>query len=178
MPSTLIKTPLGDLEFLVGIENRQPAEVSIKAAPIRPTIPPGMSVLTCYGVVLQVNPSTSIEGLSFTARFQRSPSICHGPATGEGLEAQEWANGEYVLLIGTEDFEYLRARLPGSFLLSDSLVTYTKDSLSILIDKIPPGQPLTLHFVIAWNKVPESAEQSCWFAVDQSHLAVLNSVFA
>ncbi len=178
IPPTLIVTPLGDLEFLVRVEDVPPVEVSLRAAPLRPTIPLGMSVLGCYGVVLQITASTPVYGLNFKASLKMMPSVSSGPATGEGLEAQEWISDDYVMLVGTEDADYLRARLPGAIVLPDNPFTYSHDSLSIRVSAIPPAASLSLHFVVAWNRLPELVEPSCWFAVDQLHSRVLGSVQA
>jgi hypothetical protein len=135
-----------------------------------------MSILGCYGCVLEIDAATVINGLSFKAFIDGAASACRGPATGEGLEAQEWASDGYVMLIGTEGAEILRARLPSTVVLPDDPINYSRDSLSIQISEIPKGESSSLHFVVAWNKLPESVESSCWFAVDQAHLMVRNNV--
>lgn len=174
--STLIKTPLGELEFSVSADGALPAAVSLDTAPFRPRIPPGMSVLACYGIVLQLKASTPVNNVTFKAFINAACPASEGPATGEGLEAQEWANGDYVMLIGTEDVDYLRIRLPSTIDLPGNPFTYSNDSLSVRVSKIPRGETLTLHFIVAWNKLPEPVGLSCWFAVDQPHLTVLSSL--
>ncbi len=174
-PSTLIKTPLGALEFMLGTGSAPPAEASLKTVSLRPKIPPGMSVLACYGVILQIKTSAAVDGLSFKASLRPTPLVRGGPATGEGLEALEWTNNDYVMLVGTEDTDYLQARLNTTIALPDNPFTYSNDSLSILIGEIQPNRSLSLHFIVAWNKLPESVESSCWFAVDQPHVTVLGA---
>lgn len=172
--STLIKTPLGELEFSVDADGALPAGTSLNTAPLKPRIPPGMCVLACYGVVLRIKASTPVNNVTFKAFINAASSASGGPATGEGLEAQEWANGDYVMLIGTEDFDYLRTRLPSMIDLPANPFTYSNDSLSVRVNKIPQGETLTLHFIVAWNKLPEPVDLSCWFAVDQPHLTALS----
>ena len=176
MPQTpvQIRTPLGNVEFQVEPAGIPAPGVSIVAAPFQPKIPHGMSVLACYGVVLQVNVPKPVVDLRFQAVLEPTSEANSGASTGEGLEALEWTGQNTVMLIGTEDREYLERRLPHGIVLPDNPFTYSPASLSIHIAKIPSGQLLSLHYVVAWNELPETVAPSCWFAVDQPHNSVLS----
>ena len=152
--------------------------ICIHAASFQPRIPPGMSVLACYGVVLQVGALNIVSDLKFKAILNPTSKIIGEAATGEGLEAQDWNNQNCVMLVGTEDLEYLKARLHHSIVLPDNPFTYSAESLSIHIAEIPAGISVSLHFVVAWNDLPETVKSSCWFAVDQSHASILSAVGA
>jgi hypothetical protein len=177
-PSVRIQTPLGNLEFLIESADTPSLGACIHAASFQPEIPPGMSVLACYGVVLQIGSPNTVSDLKFKAILKPSSEINVGAATGEGLEAQDWDNQRSVMLVGTEDLEYLKARLHHSIVLPDNPFTYSAKSLSIHIAEIPAGVSVSLHFVVAWNDLPETVESSCWFAVDQSHTSILSAVGA
>jgi hypothetical protein len=164
------------VKFQVEFAGMPTSGVSILAAPFQPKIPPGMSVLACYGVVLRINVPDPVVDLRYQALLEPTSMVSSGASTGEGLEAKEWSGPNHVMLIGTEDREYLMRRLSPGIVLPDAPFTYTPESLSVHIAKIPSGQPLSLHFVVAWNALPETAEPSCWFAVDQSHNSVLSVV--
>jgi hypothetical protein len=176
--SAQVPTPLGNVKFQVEFSGIPTSGVSVSAAPFQPKLPPGMSVLACYGVVLRINVPNPVADLRYQALLQPTSIVSGGASTGEGLEAQEWNGQDHVLLIGTEDREYLMRRLPHSIVLPNAPFTYSPESLSIDIAKIPAGQPLSLHFIVAWNELPETIEQSCWFAVDQPHNSVLSVVGA
>lgn len=177
-PSVHIQTPLGNLEFLVESDDNQTLGVCIHAGSFQPKIPPGMSVLACYGVVLQVGPTNTVNGLKFKAILKPNSKISGGAATGEGLEALDWNNQNCVMLVGTEDLENLKARLHHSIVFPGNPFTYSAESLSIHIAEIPAGVSVNLHFIVAWNDLPETVESSCWFAVDQSHASLLSTVGA
>lgn len=176
MPQTpvRIRTPLGNVAFQVDPAGIPAPGVSIVAAPFQPKIPHGMSVLACYGVVLQVNVPRPVVDLRFQAFLEPTSAASSGASTGEGLEALEWTGENTVMLIGTEDREYLERRLADGIVLPDDPFIYSPDSLSIHIAQIPSGQLLSLHFVVAWNELPETVAPSCWFAVDQPHHSVLS----
>jgi hypothetical protein len=176
MPPTpvQIRTPLGNVEFQVEPVGIPAPGVSIVAAPFKPKIPNGMSVLACYGVVLQVNVPKPLVDLRFHAFLDLNSVAGSGASTGEGLEALEWNGKNTVMLIGTEDRECLERRLPHGIVLPGDPFTYSPESLSIHVAKIPSGQLLSLHFVLAWNELPETVAPSFWFAVDQPHNSVLN----
>lgn len=174
-PSVQIKTPLGNLKFLAESADIPISGISIQTVPFSPKIPPGMSVLACYGVILQIDAANTLNDLRFKALLEPNSIVCSGATTGEGIEAQDWNNRNYVMLVGTEDLEYLRARVKHCIVFPDAPFTYSNESLSIHIMEIPSGESLSLHFVVAWNKFPEIVESSCWFAVDQSHISILSA---
>lgn len=125
MPQTpvQIRTPLGNLEFQVEPAGIPAPAMSIVAAPFQPKMPHGMSVLACYGVVLQVNVPKPLVDLRFHSFLEPTSVASSGASTGEGLEALEWTGQNTVMLIGTEDREYLERRLPHGIVLPDDPFT-------------------------------------------------------
>lgn len=173
-----IQTPLGNLKFQVESACVPMSGVSILIAPLQPKIPPGMSVSACYAVVLTINVPNPVLDLKFQALLEPISIVSSGASTGEALEAQEWNNQSHVMLVGTEDREYLGKRLPHNIIFPEAPFTYSPEALSIHIAQIPSGQQLSLHFIVAWNALPEIVAPSCWFAVDQAHHSVLSIVGA
>lgn len=176
--SVQIQTPLGNIKFLIESTEIPTSGISIQAAPFSPDIPPGMSVLACYGVILQIDASSTLNDLKFKALLEPNSIVCSGATTGEGIVALEWNNRNHVIMVGTEDLEYLRGRVQHRIVFPDDPFAFSNESLSIHIFEIPPGESLSLHFVLAWNTISETVEPSCWFAVDQSHFSILSAVGA
>jgi hypothetical protein len=94
-------------------------------------------------------------------------------------DAQEWSNDKHVVMIGTEDSERLCQRLESEVVLSETsdlcFVEYEDAGLVITVAEVPAATALSLHFVVAWNQLPEPEECSCWFAVDVEHQFLLSS---
>jgi hypothetical protein len=69
----------------------------------------------------------------------------------------------------------LSARLPDcGFSENDYPVHYLPNGFEIVIPRVPMGEEVSLHFVIAENPFPEPAENSAWYAVDIDHRALTN----
>ena len=163
-----LPTPVGVLEFVLEPAAIKAPPLSLRLAAFKPKLPQGMSVLASYAVLLKLQTLEPVVDLKFSARLIK-PSSKGGASTGEGLEALEWEDEGHVMLIGTEDREYLERRLPKAIVLPDEPVTCSSGGLSVHVASIPAGVPVSLHFVVAWNRLPERVAQSCWFAVDQNH---------
>lgn len=177
--SLLVSTPLGDLRFGAQVDGAQTASrLVLTTVPITPALPLGMAVDGCVGVVLASSAAVP-HGLRFDCAWSGDPPTPMSPATGEGLDAQEWSNSEHVVLIGTEDAETLRVRLGPKLVFGESpdpyFVEYRDTGLRIKIDEVPARAVLTLHFVVAWNRLPEPKDCSCWYAVDVRHETLLSS---
>lgn len=177
-----IRTPLGDLQIsLHAICSLQDAEFLYKCIdviPFKPDIPPGMSVSGCVAAVASLTPQETIRNVQFCARLVAPDAIEASPETGEGLEAQSFRSSTHVLLVGTEDSDFLEARLEESIKLPESLVTYSEDSIILHLVEPQAGKELSLHFLAAWNSPPEPRECSCWYAVEQPHSALLSALGA
>jgi hypothetical protein len=172
-PSTRIETPLGSLEFLTEFSEAASRGHSLVIAPIQPMLPLGMSVAACFCVLLSVQAGDAPASVLFSAKLRPNAPVTAGAETGQGLEAQVWRSPLHVLSVGTEDAEYLRARLPGGFAVAGDPFDYSPETLSVNIASIPSGESLSLHFVVAWNELPEPKDCSCWYAVDVSHKAAI-----
>ena len=51
----------------------------------------------------------------------------------------------------------------------DYPVTMQNNCIAIKVAHFPKNKELTLHYVVAWNSLPEKAECSSWYAVDIPH---------
>ena len=47
------------------------------------------------------------------------------------------------------------------------------NKITIEIEDLKENKELSLHFIIAWNSLPEPVECSCWYAVDVPHEKIL-----
>ncbi len=167
-----ITTPIGEIEFVAEADVESTSQLSLSAAPFEPSLPDGMSVAGCYGVLLHIHSSQAATDVQFKAQLHTTVSLEHGAETGEGLEAQAWYGQQYVLLVGTEDAECLQARLRERIEVSNDSFTYSANSLSVRVTRALEADSFSLHFVVAWNELPEPQDCSCWYAVDQQHRAI------
>lgn len=171
-----IATPIGELEFVAETDVESTSQLSLSAAPLEPSMPNGMSVAACYGVLLHIQAPQAATDVLFKAQIHSTAPLKHGAETGEGLEAQAWYGHRYVLLVGTEDAEFLLARLRGRIVVSNESFAYSASSLSVRVARVPEANSLSLHFVVAWNELPEPQDCSCWYAVDQPHGAIASTL--
>ena len=172
-----LDTPLGRFYIFATYEanSQQNCSHNIKVVPFNPTLPSGMSVSGCYSAVLSLISESKISNVCFTARLNTIEPIAAGPETGEALEAQSFSTSRFIALVGTEDLNSLAARLSKNIVLPKDLFTYKLDSFSIQIIEVPAAIKLSLHFIVAWNSLPEPQNCSCWFAVNQLHETLFGS---
>lgn len=172
-----LNTPLGELCFSVYSEDSSlPPEYStIRLCWPKVKLPPGMAVDDLTVCILSCSPNKPISNLIFECAWASLPPR-GGPESGQCLDAQSWENSSNIVMVGTEDYEAMSRRLSHINLNeSDYPVKYMENGFQIKIPLIKAGQKISLHYAIASNKLPESIENSCWFAVDVNHEAVLKS---
>lgn len=182
--SVTLNTPLGELGFMVHLNEASPNDVDgafdLLLGPLEPSLPPGMSVQACCGVVLKVRPTRPLSNLCFECRWLNTNPKCTGPETGEGLDAQRWESAGHLLLVGTEDQEFMTSLLLPAVVLvkgeAGYAVRHSKSGMAIQVHALPDAVPISLHFFFAWNQDPEPADCSCWYAVDIPHQTVLSQV--
>ncbi len=140
-----------------------------------PQLPKGMSVEGCFAILLHCSSPTPIKNLIFTCAWDDLNEIGYGNS-GEALDAWEWEHNNTIVMIGTEDEEWLRSRIKlKESLPEDYPVSMDKNCINIRVDEFPENQELTLHYIITWNSLPEPVDSSCWFAVDITHEKVLTA---
>ena len=151
-----------------------PAVVEIKSFTVEPKLPMGMSVAATWVFLVKLHPASSLEHISVCCIWQDAPPVLGSPESGECLDAQSWVKNDHIVVLGTEDFASLSARLSESRLIEKNHpIRYTRDGFEIVLPLVPAGQLTSLHFVVAINRYPESHDCSAWFAVDIPHRDVL-----
>ncbi len=169
--SKTLSTALGQIHFIVRAVPSLDGEYTIELQVLKPEpiLPPGMSVQRVRAVFLRAFSLTGFEHLDFSCRFDTE--IKGGPESGECLDAQSWEGKQGIVVVGTEDGEALSRRMPWIEFLEDplALVEYQKDGLNVPLKKIPAGETIDLHYIIAENSNPEPVECSAWYAVDIPH---------
>lgn len=169
----VLKTIFGELSFSVTSKEGDLSNAKIVSSELEPMIPDGMAVEDSIAVLLRLKSSTEIKHLNFMCTW--NDSIGKGGAcTGQGLDAWEWESDNHLILIGTEDEEWLGSRLSPKY-ISESPVIIGGNGFEIHIEEYPKGVELTLHYIVSSNSLPEKEECSCWFAVDVSHKRVLEA---
>ena len=164
-----LDTALGAFSFTAACDHRA-GGVSLDLQTFEPrlSLPAGMSVLGCRAVMLRVRTRVEVAGLRWSC--ESPPGVAGSPCSGEGLDAQEWAAGNRLVVVGTEDVEALASRLGFPHLdPRGSLTCYSPQKLELEIPRIPASADFGLHFIIAENTSPEPVDASAWFAVDIPH---------
>ncbi len=140
----------------------------IQRVAYKPVLPSGMAVdlVAAYRIALKL--SEPVHSFSFDITIP----ACQAPGdtnSGEGLDAQSWDLDEARLMLGTEDGDALRRRMP--WLPSDEQsypIDYLSNGFRISIPYIAPNNNVGFHFVLAYNQV-DRGDDSEWFAVDVPH---------
>jgi hypothetical protein len=176
--TVIVETPLGPLECSVRDRDGRLVSdgatlrvVSCNGVPRRIDV----GAYDVIGVLLSLSPSQDLEGLSFSCSWINSAVAPGEPDNGEWVDAQYWEVGDWVLLIGTEDFDVLSGRLPHCGFREDDYPTlFLPSALEVRIPHVPSGQASTFHFVIAAGPGSNAEERfSAWAAADLRHEQLL-----
>jgi hypothetical protein len=169
-----IKTPIGSLSFFAQTKEGDLGNCKITVCPIEPEIPKGMSVERCLSVLLRCPPTKPLKGFSFSCEWHNLQAFGYGNS-GEALDAWEWESNGMLVMIGTEDSEWLNSRLglDKEYSPESYPVKMNNNKITIEIEDLKENKELSLHFIIAWNSLPEPVECSCWYAVDVPHEKIL-----
>lgn len=169
----ILPTQLGFLSFEAQVTGASLVDddISLQGIAFAPKLPAGMTTSTCTAVLLQVRQGKELQSLRLHAELatEAVASAC----TGEYLDAQEWSDGESLVVIGTEDSQALDIRYPGMGFADILSVDFGPQSMTLKINQLPSSPAASFHFIVAENPDPEPVEPSAWFAVDQSHKELL-----
>lgn len=174
--SHLLTTPIGSLSFRAKSQKGDLHNTSISICEIEPIIPDGMHVQKCIAVLFKCTSPIPLNNVVFSCQWNDLNITGYGNS-GEGLDAWEWQHKGVLVMIGTEDGDWLSDRLNlGKQHLSEGYpVTMHDNQITITIEEFEANKELSLHFVVAWNLTPEPVEASCWFAVDVPHKKLLTT---
>jgi len=148
--------------------------MSLRSIAFTPKLPTGMTTSACTAVLLQVREGKDIQSLRLHAEL--ATGAVASACTGEYVDAQEWSNGESLVVVGTEDSQALDIRYPGLGFANILSVDFGSQSMTLKIDRLSLSPAASFHFIVAENPDPEPIERSAWFAVDQSHEALLRLI--
>lgn len=170
-----IVTPIGVLEFLASVQHGDLHNAQIKTCRIEPILPEGMSVEGCIAVLFEFKTLISCQKFIFRCKWRGLKEKGY-ECTGEALDAWEWEKDGKLVIVGTEDNECLSQRV--SFIdLASTVESYPiamqDNCIEVRVGHIPSDKKLSLHYIVAWNSLPEVTESSCWFAVDVPHEQVV-----
>ncbi|MCP4406562.1 MAG: hypothetical protein GY807_02140 [Gammaproteobacteria bacterium] len=170
----LVSTELGQISVVSTVVAHDLVEsaVSLRAVTFDPKLPADMSVRKCTAILLAIDGRPELERVSLSLTLQNE--LQGDPCTGQCLDAQEWSDGENLVVIGTEDGEALDIRYPKLGFYDSRIVSYAENSLTLQLNGLPKLNRPSYHFIIAENEDPEPVESSAWFAVDQNHQFLLN----
>ena len=145
--------------------------ITLKLIKFKPRLPTGMSVQNCTAILLTIDSQAPIQSLEFSVTI--ASKALGSSCTGQHLDAQEWRNPSKLITIGTEDREALMQRMPELKFENIVIKEFSPHSMTLCLQKLHGIKRPSFHFIIAENDNPELAEDSTWFAVDQSHNYVL-----
>lgn len=167
--STTVETNLGQIQVTASVVTPASDNIgtSLEIVKVPPRLAEGMVVRNCVAALLRIGGSVELQSIELSLSLRTS--LRGSPCTGERLEAQEWSDGEHMLVVGTEDGEALGLRYPKLQLGDQNIVDYTPNSMSLKLSNMPALFNPSFHFVIAENDDTEPTETSAWFAVDQDH---------
>ncbi len=171
----LVKTEIGNIDFTVQASEGDVSNASISIAELGPLLPKGMEVEGSIAVLLSVVSQNDLKNLQFSCIWCENDS--KGEACSrEALDAWEWENNGQLVVIGTEDGDWLSSRLNLGEITRDNYpVSMESNCIKIDIEQYPAKKVLTLHFVISNNTLPEKEDCSCWYAVDVAHERVIEA---
>ncbi|MCV2350663.1 hypothetical protein [Paucibacter sp. Y2R2-4] len=143
--SIRLKTPVGDLQVSVDLLAGFQPEASLEIFAFEPVLPQGMSVAACFAVVLHL-PGGEIDAqVRLIATLLPVVPVEGGAETGQGLEAQSWRGEKHLVLVGTEDAEFLEARLPSQIRLANDSFAYEPHSFSLNFTRTRGAIPVEVH---------------------------------
>jgi len=170
-----ITTAIGKIFFTVNAAEGDISEARILLTELQPFLPEGMEVENSIAALLKVNSSVPIKKLEFSCAWNQFEGKGDG-CSGEGLEAWEWEDNNQLVVIGTEDEDWLASRLNLGIISRENYsISMEKNRINIEISEYPSNKELTLHFAIAQNTLPEKEDCSCWYAVDVGHSRVIEA---
>ncbi len=173
----LLNTPIGALSFEAKCKIGKLDGSTITVHNWEPSIPNGMSVEGCNVIVFKHTTSEPLKDFCFSCEWVDLNLNGYGNS-GEALDAWEWEYDKKIVLVGTEDSEWLNSRLniKKEYTPENYPITMENNRISIKIDQFNEKKELTLHYVVAWNSLPEPKDSSCWFAVDVPHSKILEII--
>ena len=172
----IVQTPIGRLACEATVNGRalSEPEALFSDKDFSPDLPPGMTVERAIAILVSLKPATLLHDVKVRCRWLDELPLAGDGSSGECLDAQSWIDRGKIVMVGTEDFDALQARMPHcEFLESDYPVDYQPQGFEVRIPTVPPDLATSLHFVVAMNSWPEPVECSSWYAVDVPHRILL-----
>ncbi len=175
--NTSLETPIGTLSFGIKADAGEIDDFRFSVRPVNRELPLGMSVEGCAAVLFEGLSFSTFENLEFYCKWDDSKVTGRGNSC-EALQAWEWESDGKLVMIGTEASDQLTLRLndQGQSACENNSVAMTDNAMSVRLGKFAAGKMLSLHFLVAWNPSPEPSSCSCWYAVEMSHPALMESL--
>jgi|GEM_PF-2697346 len=180
--NTTVSSPIGIYDFSVNIDNvnnnRNLTNLNLINSKYNPKLPKEMSVLECRLILLKLKTNQLFKRISFNCSFKGNTINKVGSNSGEGLECFEWETNNCIVSVGTEDLGYLLRRYPNEtyFKNGNDPVSFYNNTISLSLEEIPSNSEISLHYLIAWNTLPEKISPSTWFSVDIDHKILLKAI--
>ena len=170
-----LETDIGAFDFVARVtvsDNNAAPDLKLSVFPAPLDLPPGMSVARARAVLFRLRADEPVEKCAFHCIYR---GVAEGsPCTGEGLDAEEWELNGKLVVIGTEDSDFLLSRMPtlGIARYSET-AKLLPDRIELELETVPNNT--SLHFVLVENSWPEPVEVSAWTAADLSHQKLLDA---
>ena len=172
-----VDTPIGRLRFYVSLIGGSVENFYLTKRPINPALPQDMSVSACTAVFVEFSVTDTVSECQFCCEWENLQAA-GGTESGQGLDAWGSRHNGYLVLVGTEDEDYLARRisLKPALEAMNYPVTLQDKTIRIRLQELETGKQYSLHYIIAWNPYPEEHELSCWYAVDVLHDRIIEQL--
>lgn len=170
----------GEVARLVWQHGGATAELLLAPYPLPEAGSADRAGVDCWAAVLRVYAERPLASVLFSCLWRAGATwtVAEGGASGEGLEAQRWSDGEQVVTIGTADAEALYQEAHGAGLLpaqwrerlraeaeeARDLVQQSRAGFRLRLPGLEPGERAQVHYLLAWG--PDQLEEVLtWLAV-------------
>lgn len=160
--------PFGSVTLSCAFSPASDHALNVQRIELAPELPVGKSVdlIVAYRIVF--NSPVPAHDFFFDIELAKCQSKGNRES-GEHLEAQSWSIGNGRLVLGTEDGEALKARMPWLQIQRDDYpIEYLDHGFRMVLPYIASGTTVGFHFVLAYNPTDMGCDSE-WLAVDVPH---------
>jgi hypothetical protein len=158
--------------------------------PVHPELPEGLQITASYAAMWRIRAERFLADYAVSCRWTpESEHLPGSPCNGQGLEAQEWSDGQTSLTLGTQNLWAMLAYQGSGGVVPPhwaETVWSERSEESRFAEHLPDGfvvRPLALQsgevvqiqFVLAWAPEPDG-DTACWFAVDLPPSQVISAI--
>jgi hypothetical protein len=159
------------------------AHIELLLCPLKLSLLNGRTVDGCYAAMWRIRALEEMQTVSFSAKLLAVPEPVEiGPESGEGVDAQSWTANGQVLMLSTEDGDFLAERaklrdwMPFRFQrsLASRFPYYLPDGITVRVPGLDSAELCQVQFVVAWASDNQS-DNPTWYAADRNPAEILSA---